>query len=376
MFVVAEHVEAGARRRQQHGVAGLRQGMGAAHGIIHVACAFDRHLRSDDGLFDQRPVAPDQHHGARMLRHGFAEWRKVLSLAVAAGDENDLAIVLSADAVQSRYRGSNIGALGIVVPGHAIQFCHFLHPMRQAAETAQGGQQCIRIEAEAHAQGQRRHRVGGIVQAGQRQFGDRQQKAFALHDPRFAPIHAQAEILVGCGCVEAEADDVTIGQRHPAHPPIAAIEHLHARRALGTLKNSRLGRCVLVEIDVAIEMVVGDVEDGRRRRIQRPGGLQLKTGKLQHPDLRQRIGILRIHQGRQGRRRNIAGNADGLARGAQQMAGQRGGGGLAVGAGDGQHRNIPAQTAQRLGKQFDLADHRNSGGTGVDHHHQPARKSG
>ena len=212
------------------------------------------------------------------------------------------------------------------------------------------------------------------MQAGQRQFGDRQQKDLTLHYPRLAPIHAQAEVLGGGRCVKTKGDEVAVGQRHPAHPSIATIQHLHARRALGTSKDSCLGRGVLVEIDVAIEMIIGDVEDRGRRRIQGLRGLQLKTGKLQHPDPRQGIGVLRIHKGRQGRRGNIAGDADGLARGAQQMPRQCGGGGLAIGAGDRQHRHGTKAT-QRLGEQLDLADHRNAGGARVNHHHQTTRQS-
>ena len=121
-------------------------------------------------------------------------------------------------------------------------------------------------------------------------------------------------------------------------------------------------------------MIIGDVEDRGRRRIQRLRGLQLKTGKLQHPYLRQGIGVLRFHQGRQGRGGNVAGDADGLARGAQQMPRQCGGGGLAIGAGDRQHRHGTKAT-QRLGEQLDLADDRNAGGARVNHHHQTARQA-
>jgi hypothetical protein len=73
MLVVAVHVEAGAGRRKQRRVAALRQGRGAAHGILHVGCGFDRHAGTSNGLADQRAVTANQDRGTGMLRHGFIE---------------------------------------------------------------------------------------------------------------------------------------------------------------------------------------------------------------------------------------------------------------------------------------------------------------
>ena len=94
LLVVAEHVEAGARRRQQHGVTGLRQLAGTAYRIVHVACAFDGDADCcTDGLFDQRPVAAEQNHGACMASHRRFQRRKILPLAIPAKDDHDLAIL-------------------------------------------------------------------------------------------------------------------------------------------------------------------------------------------------------------------------------------------------------------------------------------------
>src|SRR3954466_9733240 len=61
--VVAEHVEACARRRQQHGVARLRLLGGAGHRFRHAGRAHHGQLETGERLLDQRRIAADQHHG-------------------------------------------------------------------------------------------------------------------------------------------------------------------------------------------------------------------------------------------------------------------------------------------------------------------------
>jgi hypothetical protein len=100
--------------------------------------------------------------------------------------------------------------------------------MRQAAKAAQGRQQGLGVEAERGAKRQCGHGVRGVVQAGQWQFGERQQETLALHQPGLAMVLAQTEILRAGRRIEAEADDAVAGPRHAAHPRIVAIQHLHA----------------------------------------------------------------------------------------------------------------------------------------------------
>jgi len=74
------------------------------------------------------------------------------------------------------------------------------------------------------------------------------------------------------------------------------------------------------------------------------------------------VGVLSLHQGRQRGGRNIAGDTDTFARGAQQVAGQRRRRRLAVGARNRDHRcrQVRPQFPQAPGEEFDLADHGNA----------------
>jgi hypothetical protein len=106
-----------------------------------------------------------------VLGDGGHKLRKILSLAIAAEDDDGLR-------PQSSERGdggADVGALRIVVEGHAADRRHFLDAVRQAAECPQCRQEFDRLEADRGAQRQRGERVRGIVQAGERQCADRQQ---------------------------------------------------------------------------------------------------------------------------------------------------------------------------------------------------------
>ena len=90
--VVAEHVEAGAGRAQQHRVAGCarcakHQRVAASQRRRGAAAA----RRCRRAPLRSRRVAADQRHRARMARHRRGQRREVLALAVAAEDHDQLA---------------------------------------------------------------------------------------------------------------------------------------------------------------------------------------------------------------------------------------------------------------------------------------------
>ena len=70
VLVVAEHVEARARRRQQHRVALARLLERQPHRVVHVPARSSRHAAAFHRLRDLLAIASDQHHGARTGRHG------------------------------------------------------------------------------------------------------------------------------------------------------------------------------------------------------------------------------------------------------------------------------------------------------------------
>jgi hypothetical protein len=166
--------------------------------------------------------------------------------------------------------------------------------------------------------------------------------------------------IIGAGRrIDTEGEHAPARQRHSHHAGIFAVQHLHA----GALKNGGLGGGVIVETGVAVEVVVGNVEHRRRNRLQRRPGLELKAGQLQHPaPAAAPFRVEALHQHVERSRADVAGHDRIQPRGAKHLAGQRGGGGLAVGAGDGNDAGAIAapELTQRIGQQIHLADDRDA----------------
>ena len=275
---------------------------------------------------------------------------------------------LAAESFEGRDGGADVGALGIVVPGDAVEFGNALDAVRQALEFTQCRQLRRQGQANGTAQGQRGKGVGDIVQAAQRQLVAAHQAFPALHQP---PL-GQAEIRGIGRRVKAECQPAPAGARHLHDAHVLAVEHLHA--AAG--EDARLGRGIVVHPGIAVEVVVRDVEHCRRIGLQAYCRLQLEARQFQHPDIRQLARIEAGHQGGQRSRANVAGHRRHLAGGAAQRARHRRRGGLAVGAGDGDHPAGFAQAvfAQGAGEQLDLADDGNAAPGGCGHHRLVERK--
>ena len=96
-----------------------------------------------------------------------------------------------------------------------------------------------------------------------------------------------------------------------------------------------------------VQVVLRDVEHRGGRGLKVHHAVELKTRQLQHPHLGKRA---RVDMGRQRieqRGADIAGHGHGFARALDQLARERRDRGLAIGAGDCQHRwRIPVRSAQ------------------------------
>jgi len=97
-----------------------------------------------------------------------------------------------------------------------------------------------------------------------------------------------------------------------------------------------------------VEMVLREVEHRGGGRLEALHAVQLEAREFEHPDVGQRLGIDVRGQGVEQRRPDVAGHGHALARALDQLAGERGDGGLAVGAGDGEHRGRVALGRRRL----------------------------
>jgi hypothetical protein len=174
------------------------------------------------------------------------------------------------------------------------------------------------------------------------------------------------------------------------HRGVVAVDDAHGPRA----EDARLGRAVGGHRAVPVEVVLRQVQDGRGVGLEAPGGarqavaaaLELEARQFQHQNLGQCRGGVGVVGGQplgqhvQQRRADVAGHGHRLAGALHQQRGHRGGGGLAVGAGDGQHAGRVAarglQVGQRAGEQVQFAQHGDAGGAGLGQQRRDALVGG
>ena len=131
--------------------------------------------------------------------------------------------------------------------------------------------------------------------------------------------------------------------RQRRHPGIVDVQHGEVFRPLRG-EQPRLGRRVGLHVGVAIQVIGRDVQQHPHPRAEPLGGLQLEARRLDHhePPLGRRAAH-RLGQ----RRAQVATDERGVPGGRQHLPAQRGGGRLAVGAGDGHHRR-PHEARRQL----------------------------
>ena len=242
--------------------------------------------------------------------------------------------------VDRRDGRADVGALRVVDPRDAPQVAHALGAVRQAAEALQhAGHRRAREAADA-ADGERGERVRGVVAPRQRERGERQDRLGALGEPVLAGLPQQPEVRVGAA--QAEADAALSRARHAHDDPVVEVDD-GGRRAL---EDARLGRGVLGEVAVTVEVVRAHVQHRGRLRLQRPGGLELVRGELEHVHRRRRT-VEQVERGLA----EVAADAHLEPGGLRERADQRGHRALAVRAGDADHA-----AAGFAREQLDVAD--------------------
>ena len=144
------------------------------------------------------------------------------------------------------------------------------------------------------------------------------------------------------------------GAGHGDGARIASVGHREVAGLLG-LEEPGLGGGVAVQAVVAIEVIRGHVEHHRHLGAQPVDPLELEGGELGHHDR----GALAGEDVLAERRAEVAAD-EGGAVGGEELAGEGGGGRLAVGAGDGHQRHA----GEEAGGELDLAPDRDAGGPG------------
>jgi hypothetical protein len=139
--------------------------------------------------------------------------------------------------------------------------------------------------------------------------------------------------------------------QHAHGPRIVGVDHRHVRRLLAP-EDARLGRGVALHAVVAVQVVRGEIQHRRRMDAHRVHALELEAGQLEH------VGAPgRLEHGPRQRSPEIPADERLEPTGLAQRAQQRGGGALAVGAGDAEDRCARREEA---GGELDLAPHRHA----------------
>ncbi|EXI78896.1 MAG: hypothetical protein AW12_03000 [Candidatus Accumulibacter sp. BA-94] len=213
----------------------------------------------------------------------------------------------------------------------------------------------MRVDANRLAQGQRGERVGRVVGADQLDLTERNQPLGSAQQP------AVGDPVVVCPRrrLETKADYPTVPARGSQAAAVVAIDDHYAV----PLEDPRLGRSVLVEAPIAVEMVFADIEHRCRIGSQRTGRFELETRQLQYPDRWQLTSVDGCHQGVERGRADVASNHRTPARRPAQGTGKRSGGGLAVAAGNGDHQRLRGRPVDGPGEQLDLGNQRNAART-------------
>jgi hypothetical protein len=320
--IVAEHVEARARGREQHCIAGSRERVRRRDGLLHRLRAFDRDAGACERGGDGLRIAADHDHGARMGLHGRRERGEVLALPVAPGDQHHRL----GEPGQRRDRGAHVGALGIVVEAHGARLGHQLHAVRQAPELADRARHRLGLQPDRRTQRMRGERVGRVVQPRHADLVHAQQ--LERPAPQVFAARIQAPLQPVRRLVQAEREQLLRARGHGHREGVVAVQH--ARAAID--EDALLRRGIPGHRVVAVEVVLRQVEHRGGVERERGRGLQLVARKLHDP---------RLHAGRAGRvervQHRLADVAHGLrtqAGGARHLAGERRHGRLAVGAGD------------------------------------------
>ena len=256
--------------------------------------------------------------------------------------------------------------------------------MRLAAVFAQAVQHRRQRHARRGGQCQRGQRVGGVVAAPDAQRVGRHQplqrgldrrrhrapahldrrviRRLRAHQPRHAALHHQPPVAHAARNVQPETHHVRrrLLRCHRFDQRVVGVDHPHGVRP----EDARLGLGVGGHRAVPVEVVLRHVEHGGGGRVETSDAVELEAGEFEHPDLGQRVGTglqrrgQRVHQ----RRADVAGHRHAQPGALGELRGQRGGGGLAVGASDGDDLGRVAlrglQVLQRQREQQQLALHR------------------
>ena len=235
--------------------------------------------RARERARDARRVAADQQHGAAVRVDDGLQRREVLALAVAAGDQHDR----PAEALERGLRRGDRRALRVVDVEHAARLAR--------SRCIRCGRPSKRVSAREHAA-----RRSCATDGHERQRRQRVQRVVAADAaPGRRPAASSAPPRASHVAAVAAAHEAPLVLRRPARwrrtsRPCGPGSRIASERGSSRFstctppprEDARLGRGVVVDAGVAVEVVVGDVEHGGRDRRQRRRRLELEARQLEH----------------------------------------------------------------------------------------------
>ena len=186
----------------------------------------------------------------------------------------------------------------------------------------------------------------------------------AFHHEQPAPQHLAHRHRMGRRNGLVPGGGGKLGENGRGVIVIDASDHLAVLRRLP--EKPRLDGGIIVHAAMAVDMIGRQVGQDADIRRQARRQVDLEAGHFQHID-----GLGRRRRQLQHRLADIAADLGVEAALGEDVSHQRGGGGLAVGAGDGDHRRLGGAVgigANFMGEQFDIADDANLGAIGMFHH--------
>ena len=247
MRVVAEHVEARARRRQQHGVA--RRAPRAPPPAPPAAAS-----RRSRACTPRRAPRASAAHRARSApcgapcrgtprRAGVKSWFLPSPPAIItsgpghAGDRGE--------------RRADVGALGVIDVGDAVDVRHPLRAVRQAGEARELGEHRRQRQRRAPRRAPaRRARWRRCAHRGSCSCATGSSGVAARVSHHSLRVHGERVVGADAGA-QREAERARRGARHRRHQRIVEVDD----RGVAAREDARLGRRVARERGVAVEMI-------------------------------------------------------------------------------------------------------------------------